>query len=310
VSDTGVVDPIRVPASVDAFVRRMPRLAQVFVVLSVLDVIGRWLGVVEPGLYLTTEYPQSFVTAFLPHDALILLPAAIVLRRPDAEAATPWVLRGALIVALVELLSSPTRAIVSGMVGPQDGDVVLWLVVVATVLSALGWLALGRGLSTLNPSAPPAPVAGLANLAALLVAATIVLSLIGLAFSPTNVANPAGSGIPVTNYLAGWFGVLAWAYLLRSVLRGLDDPSRSLTVTRVAAVGALLSSTMTFFIALLGLIFSLDIQIAVRVGNDPGILASLAGDTVGITLIVIAIALGFADPLRPMAKDWDKATAG
>ena len=288
----------------------MPRIAQLFIVLAVLDIVARWLGLVEPRLFLSTRHPESFLSAFLPREALILLPAAVVLRRPDAAAATPWVLRGALIVALVELLSHPTRAVVSGIVGAQDEGVVVGLSVVTGVLGALGWLALGRGLSTLNPPAPPATVAGLANLAALLVTATIVLSLIGIAIAPTNLANPLDSAATRIALLPAWFGILTWAYLLRSVLRGLDDPSRSLSVTRLAAVGALLSASMTLFVSVLGLIYTLDNQIAAQVGNDPVIWAYFAGDTVGVTLIVVAIALGLADPLRPMAKDWDKAAAG
>ena len=308
-SETGVVDPIRVPASVQSYVQGMPRIAQVFIALTIVDVIGRWLGVLEPVLNLSTDYPQYFVLSFLPHDALILLPAAVTLRRRDAESATPWVFRGALIIALVELLSHPTRAIVSGLVGTQSEDIVLWLVALGAVLTATGWIVLGRGLSKLNPPDPSPTVAGLANLAALLVAATIVLSLIGMALAPVSFFADSGGGIPTINYLAGWVGVLAWAYLLRSVLRGLDDPSRSLAITRVAAVGALLSATMTFFSALVGLIFSIDINIAIRVGTTPGTLASIAGDAIGITLIVLAVALGFAAPLRPMPKYWDKAAA-
>jgi hypothetical protein len=307
VSDAGVVDPIRVPDSVQSFVRGAPRIALVFIALAILDVVGRWLGALPQGLYLSIDHPESFLTAFLPHDALILLPAAIVLRRPDAETATPLVFRGAVLVALVELLGSPTRAYVSDVVSPADLTLLFWVADLGLVLYALGWLAVGRGLSTLNPATPPATVAGLANLAALLIGVTIVFGLIGIAFSTTNIANETGSGPSAINKVAGWFEVLAWAYLVRSVLRGLDDPSRSLTVTRLAAVGALLSASMTFFIAVLGLVAQLNIQIALQIGTVPGILAYVAGDSIGIGLIILAIALGFADPLRPMPKDWDKA---
>jgi len=309
VNDAGVVDPIRVPDSVQQFVRGAPRLALVFIVLAILDVVGRGLGVLEPGMRLTTDYPLSFVSAFLPRDALILLPAAIVLRRPDAESATPWILRGAVLIALLTLVSAPTIAFVSDVVSPEDPSPVFLVGAAWLSLAAVCWLALGRGLSTLNPSTPSAPVAGLANLAALLIGATIVLGLAGTAFSPTNIADPSGSGTFTINHVAAWIGILAWAYLIRSVLRGLDDPSRSVAVTRLAAVGALLSASMTFFTAILGLVFSLDIQVAMQVGNDPGTWAYFVEDSVGISLIVLAIALGFAAPLRPMPKDWDKAAA-
>ncbi len=309
-TDLGVVDPIRVPTSVQTYVRGMPRIAQVFVALALVDLVGRALGVVEPGIGFSTEYPTSFVSAFLPNFALILLPALVLIRRPDAETATPWILRGAVVVALVELLGSPTRAFVAGLDNSGENTLLFWVAALGLVLFALGWVALGRGLSKLNPVAPAAPIAGLANLAALLVASTIILWLIQTVLSPTNVADPPGAAGALTiNHAAGLVGILAWAYLLRSVLRGLDDPSRSLTVTRLAAVGALLSATMTFFIALLGVIYANNIQFALTVGNDLSIWVYFVSDSIGISLIVLAIALGFADPLRPMPKDWDKAAA-
>jgi hypothetical protein len=310
VSDTGVVDPIRVPASLEAFVGRMPRIALVFIALAILDVIGRWLGVIEPGLYLSTDQPSSFFLAFLPHDALILLPAAVVLRKADAESATPWVFRGAIIVALVELLWTPTRVIASDLMG-GSGDLgsLVPVQVVGVALTALGWVVLGRGLSTLNPKTPEAWVAGLANLAAALVLATILFTLIAIALKPVNVAEaPETSSASLINVAAS-IGVVAWAYLIRSVLRGFDDPSRSLTVTRLAAVGALLAATMTFLESILGLLFTFNLQLAIQLGNGPGLGLVLA-EQIGITLIVVAIALGFAAPLRPMPKDWDKAAAG
>ena len=309
-TDLGVVNPIRVPTSVQTYIRGMPRIARVFVALALLDLLGRALGLVEPGIGFSTRYPTSFVSAFLPSFALILLPAAVFFRRPDAETATPWVLRGAVIVALVELLGSPTGAFLAGLDNSGENTLLFWVAALEVVLFAVGWVALGRGLSKLNPVAPAAPVAGLANLAALLVASTIILGLIQTALSPTNVADAAGSGVLTINHVAGWVGLLAWAYLLRSVLRGLDDPSRSLAVTRLAAVGALLSATMTFFISLLALAYSNNIQFATQIGNDLGIWVYFVSDSIGISLIVLAIGLGFANPLRPMPKDWEKASAG
>src|SRR5258706_116158 len=129
----------------------MPRIAQVFVALALVDLVGRALGVVEPGIGFSTEYPTSFVSAFLPNFALILLPALVLIRRPDAETATPWILRGAVVVALVELLGSPTRAFVAGLDNSGENTLLFWVAALGLVLFALGWVALGRGLSTINP---------------------------------------------------------------------------------------------------------------------------------------------------------------
>src|ERR1043166_1773692 len=102
---------MRLPLQAQAWVDRLrawPMLAQIFVGLTVLDIVFRGLGVIQPAMYLSTQNPLTFVTAFLPHDALILLPALVVIRRRDAESAMPWVLRGAVLIALETLLWAPT----------------------------------------------------------------------------------------------------------------------------------------------------------------------------------------------------------
>ena len=83
-NDLGVVDPIRIPgaARVRRLWARLPLLSRVFVALAAVDVVVRGLGLFGTSLFLEIDHRLTWLTAFLPHDALILLPAVIVARRP------------------------------------------------------------------------------------------------------------------------------------------------------------------------------------------------------------------------------------
>src|SRR5262249_35637212 len=103
--------------------------------------------------------------------------------------------------------------------------------------------------------------------------------------------------------------LLGFASFVRAVLRGLEDPARSLPVTRLAAIGALLVAFLGFITSVLyafavaGFPFVTDIVVAI----GPPLTAF--SDVVGMTLVVVAFGLGFADPLRPMLGEWEAASA-
>src|SRR6185437_16134094 len=115
----------------------LPQLSRVFVVLTVVDVLVRALGLLGTGLNFSLGYPLSWFGAFFPHDAMILLPALILARWPDALETIPMVVRGAVLIALVTLLNGPLRGLVSG--NPVDP------IVAPTVVSILGILLMAGG---------------------------------------------------------------------------------------------------------------------------------------------------------------------
>jgi hypothetical protein len=82
----GVVEPLRIPGAAAA--RRaflgLPPVARLFIGLAGVDVVVRGLGLFGTGLFLFLDNPLTWFSAFFPHDALILLPALILARRPNA----------------------------------------------------------------------------------------------------------------------------------------------------------------------------------------------------------------------------------
>jgi hypothetical protein len=303
VTDLGVVDPIRAPAPIAdgiSRLRRLPIVAQVFVGLTVLDALARTIGLVEP---VVGGGPIGLLTSYVPRDAWILLPALILARRPSARTDTPWVVRGSIVVALVTLLTRPTLAMVADLLPANAVDPWVDLGVVESVARGIAYAALGIGLATINPR-PPRPVsAGLGNLAAIGVIAAFVAFLIGSLASNSQV-DPLGTPLPVWSYIAPFLGGLGIAYLVRAVCRGLDDPNRSERATRIATSGALIWTLGLVAEATLGVIA---ILVHVFFPSDMFTAFELLEAAIGPLLLVIAFGLGFADPLRPMANEWEAA---
>ncbi|HEV2005001.1 MAG TPA: hypothetical protein VGQ85_00175, partial [Candidatus Limnocylindrales bacterium] len=152
---TGVVGELRIPDPVRRAYRSTPGLALVFIGLAFLDAVARTLGLLQPAVHLDLAQPLTVLGSFLPRDLLILLPAVIVIRLPSALRVTPFVLAGAVAISLGQMLELPLGSVV---LPPAMGYTA------ATFIPALGWIALGWGLVTLNPNTPPPTVAGTANL--------------------------------------------------------------------------------------------------------------------------------------------------
>jgi hypothetical protein len=285
-SDLGVVDPIRIPGGARArgLWSGLPLLGQVFVVLVVLDVIVRALGLFRTSLFIELSAPLTWVTAFLPHDALVLLPAAILYRRPSALVEFPLLIRGAITVALVELLKDPVRGLLASA---GEGDDLLRLVllgVVAAIATALGWATMGRGLQAITPSKAWDSSALLANL----VGGALAIAAIAAAVSALLFGN-LDLGDNLTNLVARVTGTvtalsaLGMAYLAWVVARGTDDPARPVIATRLATASfaGIAIGTFLSLVAGAGLFWILLLIIC------------YAG---GLTGLVVSFALGLADP--------------
>ena len=245
----GVVSPLRVPGAAAA--RRaflgLPPLARVFVALVGVDVVMRALGLYGTGVYLFLDNPLTWFTAFFPHDALILLPALVIARRPDALERTPLVVRGAVAVAVAELLNGPARGLVSGNApDPVIAPTVVSIVVLLMI--AGGWFWLAQGLRALNPEKPTESIAGLANVVAgaLTIAALAHLTLALIGPAP-DVGNPTWTSLLQLDSAMIAAPALAFAYLARTVVLGTGDPARPYEARRLAtgalvlvAIGALL----------------------------------------------------------------------
>jgi hypothetical protein len=306
VSGPGDVDPLRVPAPIVGVVERfrtLPTVAQAFIALAVLDAVARTIGVIEPTVGGTLI---GLIHSYVPRDAWIVLPALLLVRRPTAPADTPWVYRGALLVALATLLVEPTVSIVGSAIPAESIEPHVALSVIEPVLLSIGFLLVGRGLVALNPSAPRPEVAGLANLAATAILGSVVVEV---------VASVASTGTADVAFTAPWWsyataiGTSACiAYLLRSVTRGLGDPARSEAATRVAAAGAATWAIGRLIEGLAYGVATLDHSLRLFGGESLSAFAVVALlQIAGPLLVVVGLGLGLADPLRPMAGAWAAA---
>jgi hypothetical protein len=307
-ADAGVVDAIRMPAPAQAVLARfraLPSLAQVFIALALVDAIARTIGILEPQVVFDGDGIALF-TSFVPRTAFILLPAAVVVRRPGAAGDTPWVVGGAVLVALVTLLARPTVVLLGNFVPVDDFGSQVFLSVVARLFEGTAFVVLAIGLTVLNPKHPKPVVAGLGNLAALAVLLGAGLVVLAIFVSDATRIDVLDSRLPMSVSIAAAFAQLALAYLARAVVRGLDHPNRPEQATRLATAGVLM-----WALATLGnsVIYSIGTLAAVATPTWLG-LALVLLEAVGGLLLVVAFAIGLADPLRPMAKAWEAAAAG
>jgi hypothetical protein len=286
--------------------RGVPRTARVFIGLAVVDIAVRglllWLGsVLSMDGFRPTESPVGLA------DLLILLPALILVRRPTAAADTPLVLWGAVVVAGTAFATGGIARFI-GL--PADGT---FRSVQEQVLETLAWTAgvllLARGLTALNPRTPGAFAAGSANLAT---GAIVVAALVSLMSSLINVEShltvflnldlPAS----LSSIGAATVGQLGIAYLVRSVGRGLEDPSRAERATRLGSIAGVLYAVTALISAVL-----IGIEEVTPWHGVPGDVFTALGFMAGgaLVLLAAAFALGLADPLRPLPKEWETAAA-
>jgi len=282
--DVGVVDPIRIPGAPRArqLWASLPQLSRVFVVLTAVDIVVRALGLLGTGLNLYLESPLSWFTAFFPHDVLILLPAVLLARRPDALETSPLVMRGAVLIALVTVLNAPLRGLVSD--NPVDPIVAPTVIsILGILLMAGGWWWIAQGVRFLNPVRPAESNAGLANLVggalALSALANLVIVLIGPA---PDIGDPAWTSLLQLNSAMFAVQSLALAYLARTVVLGTGDPSRPREATNLATASLVL-------LAIGSLLLLIPLQGAVW-----QVLYLITGP-VAMTGFVVALGFGVAD---------------
>ncbi len=303
-----VVESMRLPPGLERAARgaierfrRLPELAQVFIALAAVDVLARLLGLIGPRIVLDLGAPVATLSSVLPHSALILLPALLVLRRPTAPADTPSIVDGAVFIGLAELLSFPTSSIAN-----EIGGVGAWAAtsIAAIGVQVVGWVAIGRGLARLNPVQPSDNASGLGNLAAFAILGGTAVSLVLFLSGPGyDVGDPQTDGLLALNTIAQILAIGVLAYVARAVLRGLDDDSRPELARRTGATAALLAGGLSALGLVVELLAAAGQPMAVSVSQAPawGALRWLwiGGST---TLLVAAFGLGLADPATRPAE--------
>lgn len=291
----GVVDAIRVPEWVERRYREMPQLARIFIGLAVIDVLGRLIGIIPPRLELNLERPLDLLGQVVPHDLWILLPAVLVLRRRDVETATPWILWGAIVVALVNLVSDPIRTWLSPT--PAIG---LWLSILVGAFLVAGWLLLARGLSFLNPAQPSEFAVGLSNAVAISVAIMIVIGLAQGLINPPYVGDSGLDQLLAISSLAGSVGLAGWGYLLWATTRGVEDERRRQSALVTSTMGAVVTATVGALTSFLGFFLVLSHAGPDSVIQDVVNILGWLVYVLGPTLVVAGFYLGLAEPPVPV----------
>jgi hypothetical protein len=304
----GVVGQLRVPdwfrEPVERAWREMPPIVRLFLGLALIDIVGRSLGLLAPRIDFGNTTLLAVLGSVLPHDLWIVLPALLFLRRPDAATATPWIFRGAIVLAGVEFLAQPLQGII-GYGSPGLATIATVIAFAASGVRLVAWLLMALGLAGLNPREPSPNVAALSNVVAVSVGISIAFGLVDVLTTSAADLGFFDAGLRevlTLNGLAGALALAAWAYFLWVVVRSVGDPRRPPESTTLAAAGAVLVGILGVFVALFFRILS---------AISPEELANPSGFTevvsilgwvstaLGPSLIVVAFALGLAEPPLP-----------
>jgi hypothetical protein len=305
-SDTGangVADPIRVPAVVGRTWRRfleLPTLVRAFIALTIVDVIVRAPGIVGLVLDHGVGALLGIALSFLPHDLLILLPAILVLRQADAIERTPLVVQGATVIALVEAFQGPAQDLAGWLASPVD-RVAPWAIVsiAVAIAGAGGWIALGRGVRQFTSPDPDSFVQGLGNLAAAGIGLAVLLSILSLMIGPAiDVGSPNANELMTLVTFLWALQPLAWAYVVRILIRGVGDTRRPSSATAIAAFAGLLSAVLVLVTSILGLFANANVAIAQSILQSSALALGWLPISGAVSLVVVAFALGLADPFE------------
>jgi hypothetical protein len=237
------------------------------------------------------------VTAFLPRDALILLPAVLLARRADAAEATPLVMRGAIVVALVDLLRGPLAAVPFGAGGGDSLASWIILTALATVLAGAGWVTMSFGLAALNPPASRPSIDGFGNLAAGALLAGAAAWLLELVMGTQVVlGDPGWNTMLLLASAVAPVQLVAWAVVARVAVRGLGDGRRPAIATTVAAAAMVLAAISAALIVAEALAMAAQYLGVLRTSVIAGMLGiGWLGSGLVPTLLVVAFGLGLAD---------------
>jgi len=305
VEANGVVDPIRMPAGIARRWGAVPPVARLFLGLAVLAYgieLGPWIATGEAVRMPLTNLLELLTAGPLARAALVALPAALLLRRPDAAAAARPMFLGAAVVALTAFPYQESWFAPAVRFAFED-DIAYsnaWLVVSTTgwIVGAAGWLMVAYGLRRME-ARPSRTVAVLAAGGAVLYAGAWLIGLI-LSYGRVQLFDSGLGPAELLDYGARAIPVVAGAAMVWCVFRVAGDARRP---ARARALGVAAEVVLMTGPAL-ALLPELDLI-------DRGILREWLSVPIGqwaTIALVVAFALGLADP-RARAATSDEASA-
>jgi len=295
-------------------VARIPLVGLLFIVLVAVDIAVRAAHLFGLELFLDLSYPVGVATTFLPHDALIALPALVLARRPNLirEAPSAWL--GVVTIATSELLLGPVWGIASNNAIDVIGTPPLAPVLVS-LAAAAGWFLLARGLGSSASRRPALALAAFANVVAVVIALG-ALGNIGVFFASDGGFGFVGNLNAVTLMLTAiTFGYLAWR-----IIRLAAEPLIPRSARLVGLTAAVLLAGNAALVYAGGIFSFGNLPLPRAFGpfsQGAADVLQLLTDPVAGTLIVVAFALGLADaaglarlPARPKPEPPEAVPAG
>jgi hypothetical protein len=273
-------------------VARAPRFALLFAALVAVDVAIRGVHLFGLNLFLDLTYPLGVVTTFLPHNALIALPAFVLARRPKLLRESPSAWLGVVTVATCEFVLLPIWGLAANDAIDVFGTPPLAPVLVSLV-AALGWVLLARGLRSSASQPPTLAIAAFANLVAVVIALG-ALGNVGVFFASDGGFGFAGN----LNAIMLILTAVALGYLARRMVRLAREPRIPSRARLVGLIAALLLAGNTLLIYSGGIFTFGNIPVSHAFGpfsQDAVEFLRWLTDPVARTLIVVAFALGLAD---------------
>ncbi len=299
-NDLGVVDPIRLPAWVPRGIARTPGLARFFIALAAVDIVVRLVGLIGPPLVVDLG-PLWLLSSILPRTLWIVLPAIVLIRRPDAEDSIPWVFRGSVVIALTTLAVEPLGSLfVSFSFEPQP--ISLGVAMLSSVLLTAGWLMLGRGFEAIRPR----PATPIGRAVSTLVAVAFVLGAALSALALLRSLNEPIEGIDWLILLSNALTivtVLSAGYALWVIARGLGDALRPVRATRLGVAAAIVWAVATILGSLVVATFlsmqPLPTDAGTSLLSEVSGLVSWMTAVIAPAVLVAAMAIGLVDADAP-----------
>jgi hypothetical protein len=245
-------------------IRRLPARGRLFLALAAVAaavelwpaVNATWLGVTD----VLGEFASVLPTAFR-NAAVVGLPAAVVWAQPRARRVNPWLWKGAVIVAVVQLARYPadrfTRALIEAANVGEPGAAVPAFALASVVglllafLTTLGIWALSEGLMDAGARLAKAVIAGLG---------LAVVGIVVVAFGPSVMAAIQEGGDPLlavnlASVLVNALYLFSLALLAgRSVAGAIGrlDPRLAWRLGAVAAVSLAVVPVVSLGLTILG----------------------------------------------------------
>ena len=281
----------------------LPILGAIFVGLFAIAGVARLAGISGPRVALPGGL-GSWMLDVLSIDLVIVLPAVVLARSPDAATGLRWVFRGPVLLALATFLRSAVSALVRllpGLVGADaltgaPGAGAFLMSAVVSMIGAIGIVVLAFGLwpATRPTTTVRLLVAGLVALAIVL-AVGIQATAVLVGSPPWNsvVAGDVGSAVALTlSCVAGYLQAIAWAPLAWVLVRLAAD---EWSPARVVGAAVAVITAAYFWVTTVSVIAAGSISSIGSILTIGSTLLALASSV----LLVAAFALGLAETARP-----------